>query len=498
LKKQTALRLAQEQGIPSESVSTTPETTKTPQRAHRFRSSSSTKLPFASSSDGSFSSPSSGDAGFLSPVAEMTLNSRMVVVPEDDRFANHRSHTPSSTSYSLLSHSVDSATEKGANSKLPHGLTVHELKEMTKARLEAEAVRNDLVPSNIRVASDYSSPPPGVFPSRRSPYPSAFDTEAWESASVSTAASDFPDYSSLGFNGGNHSFHNVDDVVPLTRVPSNHPPLQLKNTPMRFPEWSSPQGENHPPPYGGMTFDADHGVVPNRRRAATLSPRLGLSHVHQSTVPSFSSLNTKNGPTMSSMPQEPTFTRSAAGADEFYCGVRDAATLATNQSVYPPPPMNGGGLSMMGSRAFEANRARTASLPTILSPTHGEDFHCGGSLLFGSASDHPMRDPPPAVAGLSDVFAARPLLFDDSDALAGFHDPTTRLRASSLLDEALAGFDASEPGRLRASSDFLSSDERNWTESAALFCGAADHLSDDLASILKLTTRNHGTSPGPS
>jgi hypothetical protein len=421
LKKQTALRLAQEQGIPAETVATTPEATKH-RGGHRFRSSSSKPL----TSDGSLASPPTGDVGFSSPLAEMTPNPRLVVL-EEDRFGTHRAHTPNpSSSPQLYLLSVDSATEKGANSKLPHGLTVHELKEMTKARLEAEAVR--------------------VVPSRRSPYPPVSDAEAWESASVSTAASDYPDYaSSLGFtSSGNHSFHAVDEVVPLTRVPSNH-------LPQRFPEW----GENHP---------LYNHHAPNRRRAATLSPR----------VSQLAAFHSPNGPVMP-LPPAPTFAR--GGMEDF--GARDTAALTTHPSMYPPPPMHASG-PQLGIPAFEANRARTASLPTILSPSHDDDHFHGGRLLFGSVSDLSCRDPPPAVAGLSDVFAAPPPSLDD--VLPGFHDATTRLRASSLLDEALAGLDAAAPN---PPSDL-------WSDS--LFCGA-DHLSDDLASILKLTTMTDGHAP---
>ena len=169
--------------------------------------------------------------------------------------------------------------------KLPHGLTVHELKEMTKARLEAEAVR---APFSRVSALEYTD-------------------ASWESASVSTSASDFPDFSAAngaglgGFSnhnssssGVNHAFHGSvhDDVGgrPLTRVPSHHSRYDWPTEPQPFhlyddrslsflppepPVYTSPALRSDDPPWAA-----------NRARTASLPATVaGLSDIF--ATPSF-------------------------------------------------------------------------------------------------------------------------------------------------------------------------------------------------------------------
>jgi hypothetical protein len=487
----------------------------------------------------------------LVPPVVLPLSRTTTLKMEDDRPLHshavgnpNRSHTPNSQMmYSALSLSVDSSsTEKGANSKLPHGLTVHELKEMTKARLEAEAVTlqhhhqqhrsSDLespygtvhIPSTIRVSSEYhsggptttgntttvsSSPPPvphmyGTTTNHRTVRSSPSyqlmgmmdnTSDAWESASVSTSASDYPTSESVYSKSSGYHATQVDDhsrVVPSARSMSSsssyHPnhPGGGNQARLFLHEYGSSYDE--PPCYhdnGGMSYYV-------RRRAATLSPRLEVPE--------------EDGSTMSHRSIHP---------------IRNGVFFANNCSSSIHHPLN-------GTTPLEFNRIRTTSLPTVLSPTM-EDFRCH----FDTVEENPRSsttttsttrtDGAPAVAGLSDVFSSSsPSFLDDAAALAGFgafsslvdphqqHLQDGRLRAATTdfyhhsppqqdVSRLLSSLSSSVsstgpeqrhfhvPQRLRAAT---------WAESAstALFCGATSDLSDDLASILKLTTTTTTTS----
>ena len=176
-----------------------------------------------------------------------------------------------------------SSEASGPKPKLPHGLTVHELKEMTKARLRAEASEKrtspeTLVPSVVRASPEYrdahapsptlmASPPPyrntrSPYPEARSPLPapcypmenvSHDSRNEWESGSVSTQTSDYvaPELAFASFNEDYHRAASFPNPPPRDIAS----PSQFAPSPGQF--------------------------VPNRRRAATLSPRVGLSHLHE-------------------------------------------------------------------------------------------------------------------------------------------------------------------------------------------------------------------------
>lgn len=429
--------------------------------------------------------------------------------PKVDRSAQRATETPRAPPSQSLSasQSVDSATEKGANAKLPHGLTVHELKEMTKARLVAEAIqRGDVapalefhctVPSTVRVSSEYrdamgvrsalSPVPPHSYGrlATRNQYPADSATEAWESASVSTSASDYPGSESVYSSGlnGNASF-NGDEAIPFSRsasYPSNH----------LLHDWSH---ENRPPSYIAAPSTYYDGYAPNRRRAATLSPRPGLSFVHE------------NRPVLTGqMPSIPA--DFAAPSLQRQIATRSRSAFAPDSLNYglvaPPPAAGYQPAGVIGdSTNGEVNRPRTLSAATLSGISHiSEEFtsdNRGSSGHFSGQFGFVREDVVDSVAGLSDVFrGASPSCFGDSarigfgsnnssiglgSSMNSFSGDAIRMRAatSSDFDNCLSdslGLSTMDDHRHRAAT---------WGEpSLDIFCG--HDLSDDLASILKLS-----------
>jgi hypothetical protein len=384
---------------------------------------------------------------------------------------------------------------------------------MTKARLEAEAVhRGDAVsppeprgpvPSTVRVSADYRdqmagrSAPSPVPPhsygrlSARSPYPGDAH-EAWESASVSTNASDYPGSESVYSSGvnGNASF-NGDEVIPFSRSAS-YPSNSGLN---RLNDWSQ---HDHPPSHivAPSSYYDGSGYALNRRRAATLSPRPGLSYVHEDLpvlpgqmpcIPSdFSS------PSLRQQRQMPTRARSAFVPEALNYG-------QPSQGIYPASGFIGNSTNM------ESNRPRTLSAASLPAISHtSEEFFVENrgtparfSSQFGSVREDDAAD---SVAGLSDVFRASPTGFSESAALIGFGSTNSSIGLGSSGDSF-----GGEAMRMRASTDFVGSSGLNdsfglgnishedprhraatWGEpSLDIFCG--HDLSEDLASILKLS-----------
>ena len=213
-----------------------------------------------------------------------------------------QSSSRDSSSSSYRGNSSDAS--KKQKSKLPHGLTVQELKEMTKARLQAEAADKGDDTRIMRtpephgappvVSEPRTAPPPTPPPSRES-WNAEPRAEAWETGSVSTANSDaFP----------NADFHSD---LNFTRARSYTDSQQ------------GPPAYNHS---GNSPFyDHSMGFAQNRRRAATLSPRLGLSYVQEeypANVPiPFPSISGSTGhaqgpPGLQARPVAPTFSASSS------------------------------------------------------------------------------------------------------------------------------------------------------------------------------------------
>jgi hypothetical protein len=183
--------------------------------------------------------------------------------------------------------------------KLPHGLTVQELKEMTKARLQAEKEETfvgvpQLIPAPMmpqpRILMSPSSmelpmieprltmsepprvplTPPAYYSARKSPFEAEW-SEAWETASVSTVASDYlgSEYSNNNTNTTNLNSSLHEDFASFAN---------------RSRSFTTPWGRDSP---------YHLPIEETRRRAFTMSPRAGLSHLHEDrpldlpTLPTF-------------------------------------------------------------------------------------------------------------------------------------------------------------------------------------------------------------------
>lgn len=550
LKKQTALRLAQERGTAPDDDNTPiipPQVidgVSTPQKSRFLLSPFSrnvqvSQLPVNAT-------PVVSNPNVFSTSGQPTTPTSNYVVPHppsnlDNEIRMNRNMNQSNMY--VVSHSMDSATEKGANSKLPHGLTVYELKEMTKARLEAEAMNQHRVVSlegNIPLSNvdSFTNDSYGVTPSApspiptigynsrsstRSPYISGVDTsfEPWENTSVSTSASDFQTTDALyssGLHGSNAILHTVDDVIPFSRSTSypNHPNAGGTGWGKTTSSLSSHDGQYHQQHIvqQGSYFDSH---LPNRRRATTLSPRVGTSFVsHGGPADIRSGSGSSHG-------------RNILFHDDK--GYNDVENITRPISSYPLQHRHSDNCGIIGGTdllstigILDSNRIRTASLPTILCPT-SEDYATQFQSTFGSVDENAILHAstnhdvdPPVVAGLSDVFrTSTPSCFDDTVTFPGFVGSS-----ASLVNHTSTsfGYDPPPHGRTRAvtsdndvynvftSSSVAHDDPQQqriraatWAESASshlLFCGATTDLSDDLASILKLSTSSSTSGPNDS
>eukprot|EP00977_Amphora_coffeiformis_P022487 scaffold10909_cov172-Amphora_coffeaeformis.AAC.5 len=332
--------------------------------------------------------------------------------------------SPSSRDSSSSYRGNSSDATKKQKSKLPHGLTVQELKEMTKARLQAEASDNgddSLIkrPSDSRgapvvLSEPRTAPSPTPPPYRESwnPEPRA---EAWETASASTANSDaFPNadfHGDLNFTRARSYTDSQGEVFPQ--------------------QGSGPALYNHS---GSSPFyDHSMGFAQNRRRAATLSPRLGLSHVQEDypvnvpiPFPSFS------GPAGRAQGPPGLQARSVAPT---YC--------ASSSFGYPTnanPPVS-------------HNRPRTSSAVSLPPMSHTADEFDLDPSRRSSPFDVVREDS--VTPGLSDVF---------------------RDNRFSPVRSMMDGLGLYSDNRARAAT---------WSDSL-MGSASPGELSDDLASLLKL------------
>lgn len=456
-------------------------------------------------------------------------------------------HVSGSASGSVNSQSNSKVT---SNSKLPHGLTVQELKEMTKARLQAEAVDRSAeefatpqncnenlgpVPTTVRVSHEYrdhmssrfqGQAPPVItgFHGVRSPDQSArsFDArEAWETTSVSTAASDF--HGSESVYSGIHGPDDFGGPSPLARSNSH-----LSGG---CQEWQSsyhdlPVDSAHNAPCvlsPGRYFDGS-SFLPNRRRAATLSPRPGgLTYLHED--------RSYNGFQMlSGMP-------SLKSAQATNSNRQRSASSRTRSTFVQEPATNCQPIAGIFAPSHDlnnyssGNRARTSSTVSLPAISHtAEEFSVAPSGCLDSCTTpqrfsnqfYSVREdaPSPSVTGLSSVFREAHNVSNFPNGV----DERFRGSAFSSLDigsSSSLGFE-SVPMRKRAETDFLHSansafghsenfghvsgnhgDSRiraaTWGEPSLDMYGLGlfgemskdkqidDGLADDLASILKLS-----------
>jgi hypothetical protein len=412
LKKQTALRLAQEQGREG-SVETpqigTPSHPQVPYHPTPDRQSYFGKSP-------QYDSPYRPD----------------VLYPEQQWGKAYRS--PAARTFSA-SESVDSAPQ-GATSKLPHGLTVSELKEMTKARLAAEKSNptpNVAIPTTVQV-SHRNSPLPSRQQIVRSPYP---DAEAWETASASTSASEYPATESV-YSG------NYEDV-PIVRSGS-----YVSHT----SDWSE-----QPP------------VYTNRCRASTVSPRPNHLLIREDRpLHPIPALPTDlNAPSLHRHPNPPP---GAFATDRIIYGNR-ARTASAPQVV-------------------DYNRVRTSSTLSLpASSRTTEEFSSSG---YVRSFDDIREDS--SVTGLSDVFRESSL---SCSTLQGFGSAQSSLglgtipggntigdnRHRAMTDFGIIGQDLVGSDLSGGSGSDLRIRAATWG-GCDVFGSSAD-LSEDLASILKLS-----------
>lgn len=405
--------------------------------------------------------PSSNDEHFSTPVRHAGGGQR-IYPPE---------HLSRSAPRPSMSSSSDAAS--AGKPKLPHGLTVHELKEMTKARLQAGASeKRDIteplgpVPSVVRATQDYrdahprasptaASPVPPSYYGRnnRSPYPdSSFAhhdnrsidsrNEGWENGSVNTQTSDYfgseHAFGVASFNGEDHDFNRARS-------------LSANSTGFAAPHEFTSVQDDYLPQAQSFYSDPSAGLAPNRRRAATLSPRAGLSHLHE------------DRPVIGGqdLPGLPSFHHHTPGMTSRVPPRNRGAFLTSEQQQQQQTRYN----------SEEDNRARTLSAVSLPTMSHtAEEF---GSLRSGSS-----------VTGLSDVFRETPAPV--STAFVGGPDLHVVPAVSSV---GLGSIDSYEP-RTRASTWGETTNSNNNTSDLfgpSLIRGQDSELSDDLASILKLS-----------
>ncbi|GAX25687.1 hypothetical protein FisN_15Lh058 [Fistulifera solaris] len=275
-------------------------------------------------------------------------------------------------------HSSSYTADSGVKAKLPHGLTVHELKAMTKARLQAEAsehvpslgtsahnpvpaqpvpeihdrapVRSSVVP--LQIYSMGAQPPMSISERNHHHETRSLDSrnDLWESGSVSTQTSEY--------FGSEKGFAPLEDGMYGNRARS----FSANAVGQEF-------RRDSPSPMISQFHDA---YVPNRSRAATLSPRAGLSQLYEDH-PLTGELNLPGLSTFSSPRADVIAPRSSnPSLESFY------------SSIYQ-----------------ESNRARTSSAVSMPSLSHtSEEFALDPSLSkFGPANEEITP-----VTGLSDAF----------------------------------------------------------------------------------------------
>jgi hypothetical protein len=337
-------------------------------------------------------------------------------------------------------HSSSYVAESVVKAKLPHGLTVHELKAMTKARLQAEA--SEHVPS--LGAGAFSSVPTQPGPEIRDRAPARSPVVPLQNYNMGAQPTSIPD------NGYHHETRSLD---------SRNDPWETGSVSTQTSEYFGSEKGFAPLEDGmygnrarsfsanavGQDFRRDspspvisHPIafhdtyVPNRRRAATLSPRAGLSHLYEDH-PLTGELHLPGLSTFSSPRADVIAPRSSNPSLEgFY------------SSIYP-----------------EVNRARTSSAVSMPSLSHtSEEFALDPSLSkFGSA--HEEITP---VTGLSDAFR---------------------------MNSTLSGFEGLSIGENRSrASTWTATSGGNDLFGPSLFTNAPDptkEITEELASILEFS-----------
>ena len=397
-------------------------------------------------------------------------------------------------------------TGNSGKNKLPHGLTVHELKEMTKARLQAEAGdKRENGPDSIAVASSSStssttdrslagtSPHPpvttntnsGVIVGRHtqpSPLPLSgvgapsfrpvtHRSDTWDSASVASYNSttgfseNFGSAESFVSDVGSHTGNRTRSFTyPAVQVPEGeniNANLNLSRESYSNP--SSAQASPSRASLGGYSqgqHSFDVAVGGNRRRAVTLSPNAGSiledrPHHYGSTIgndnliiPSFSS-NDSSGRT----------------------------TVQTHQQRGYSPVLGQLGLSVLGSVGGdilddEFRRSTGTAITSAPSLSQVEattpERHSLNDLPTTRASGAAQRDNPSAAVGPPGFARSGPL----------FHSGTGRTAFSKV-------------GSVESIPESFHSDKIGYWDSnnevARPHFSSVDNLADDMGSLLNLS-----------
>lgn len=487
LKKQTAIRLAHEQqqgrsvggvsfaGTQSHGAQTLsarqPMSTYpacVPENSHHYPAHPHPSMPHPES----MVSPVHGTYRYDQNMAPVDATPSMYTDPRSSRSMSMPSITSSDSS----------------KAKLPHGLTVHELKEMTKARLQAEASDKREAPcsecsttTSTRAERDSKAPSPTTGPSPPPPPPGApglnhrnlqspyldssfnqeswsndsrNNNEAWETGSASTQASSYMMGAEQSF--GTASSFPMDDMGAPNRTRSFSANNAIGMAPAsRENATSSP---------GLPVFETGISFTPNRRRAVTLSPRLGLSHLHEDR-PVF--LGKHKGPSL------PAFSSSRTATPP---------PVLPRSKISPFMPSDQGRFDSSGfhvGSTVESNRERTSSAASMpgMSRT-AEDFSMDSGPLSGFVAVLEDHVGGVSVTGLSDVFREPPgvptadssndyQLSQRGSSDDSFGEP--RERASTWCAPTRNAVDMFGPGLISRTA------------------GTEDALADDLASILKLS-----------
>eukprot|EP00529_Nitzschia_sp_RCC80_P014447 CAMPEP_0113468232 /NCGR_PEP_ID=MMETSP0014_2-20120614/15243_1 /TAXON_ID=2857 /ORGANISM="Nitzschia sp." /LENGTH=718 /DNA_ID=CAMNT_0000360603 /DNA_START=46 /DNA_END=2202 /DNA_ORIENTATION=- /assembly_acc=CAM_ASM_000159 len=412
---------------------------------------------------------------------------------------------------SAQSNMADSSNIKGGGrsgnsgkNKLPHGLTVHELKEMTKARLQAEAGdKPENGPDSIAAASSSStsstidrslvgtsphppvttntnsgvivgrhtqpSPLPGVgAPSFR---PVTHRSDTWDSASVASynSTAGFSDnfgsaesvVSDVGSHAGNR---NRSFTYPAVQVPESE--NFGANLNLSRESYSNPPSAQASPSKAGLggysqgQYSFDAAVGGNRRRAVTLSPNAGSiledrPHHYGSTIGTDNLII-------------PSFSSNASG---------ERTAVQTHQQRGYSPVLGQLGLSVLGSvggdilddgfrRSTGTDIAGAPSLSRVEATT--PERHSLNDLPTTRASGAAQRDHPSVAVG--------PPGFASSGSL--FHSGTSRTAFSKVgsVESIPESFQAEKTGYWNSS-----------IEVSRPHFSSVDNLANDMGSLLNLS-----------
>jgi hypothetical protein len=442
----------------------------------------------------------------------------------------------SSTSYSFgrtSSSTSQESTTRCSNqqkSKLPHGLTVQELKEMTKARLQAEASTVDLRVDesstrgrNLQTpepfgsglpASAQASPLQPGFPANSSPRDAwsqdsrgGGTNEAWDNASVSTCASDA--YLGSEYPPSMNGNQNFDDYIATPFVRSRSHPVASSssgNCASDVPSQVHASSSNNHLYYDG------YGGAANRRRAQTMSPRIGLSYVHEDR-PVLGDDHAAAHHHIISFPQQQAHHSHHHQQQQQPCRQQRMSLPAPSQSAFTPSPFrygghnNGGGVPTNnansgiygGGGGGECNNRQRAFSTTSLpaTSTTADEFGIASSSHRFASQFVAVREDVPLCApstGLADVFRGSGL--SSTASPTGLMCGTQGLGITTTSSSGGGGGGGHlYPGNI--------GDSRNraatWSDptSSDMFSGLMcnEQLSDDLASILKLSGASEDKSP---